>query len=106
MQFFLTAYDFEDANERRMACREEHLRYIQAFIDQGKVIIGGAIFDNENAETRKMIGSAIICEFPSKEALHKEWLDSDPYILNRVWGKIEIKPYAIAPGFKGKKIPE
>lgn len=106
MQFFLTAYDYEDANERRMACREDHLRYIQTFIDQGKVILGGAIFDSEDTATRKMIGSAIICDFPSQEALRQEWLDKDPYITNRVWGKIDIKPYAIAPGFKGRKLPD
>jgi uncharacterized protein len=48
----------------------------------------------------------LVCDFSSKEALHTEWLNNDPYIINRVWGKIDIQPYAIAPGFKGKKIPD
>jgi hypothetical protein len=57
----------------------------------GEFLSGGAILDEEG----KMIGSMIVYEFPDRESLD-ERLKDEPYIINGVWEKIEIKPFRLA----------
>lgn len=93
MQFLLIAYDGSDpgASERRMAVRPEHLEKIAILKNTGEFLLGGAILDEQG----RMIGSMIVYEFPDKKAL-EEKLKDEPYILNNVWQKIEIKPFRMA----------
>ena len=42
-----------------------------------------------------MIRSMIAYEFPDRAALDKS-LTNEPYIVNGVWKKIEIRPYHLA----------
>ena len=39
----------------------------------------------------------IVCDFDSREALDKEWLDNEAYVKGNVWETIEIKQAAVAP---------
>jgi uncharacterized protein YciI len=89
MQFIVIAYDGIDdkAIERRMAAREEHLRKAKEMLDSGKWLYAAAILDDAG----KMIGSMILCDFNSREDLEKEWLKSEPYVLGKVWEKIDIQ---------------
>lgn len=93
MQFLLIAFDGTDSGafERRMKSRPEHLRKISILKKKGEFLLGGAILD----ENEKMIGSMIVYEFPDRAALD-ESLKNEPYILNQVWEKIEIRPYRLA----------
>lgn len=93
MQFLLIAYDGSDpgAPGRRMAVRPQHLEKIAILKNTGEFLLGGAILDEQGG----MIGSMIVYEFPDKEAL-EEKLKDEPYILNNVWQKIEIKPFRMA----------
>lgn len=93
MQFLLVAYDGEDtgALERRMSVREEHLEKIAILKKSGEYILGGAILDDEG----KMIGSMILYEFPDRKSLDEK-LKSEPYIINGVWNKIDIRPFRVA----------
>ena len=93
MQFILMAYDGTDtgALDRRMAVRQQHLDKIDQLIKRGEFIYGGAILDNSG----KMRGSVVLYEFPDRAALDK-CLESEPYILNGVWEKIEIHPFRLA----------
>lgn len=93
MQFLLVAYDGEDtgALERRMSVREEHLEKIAILKKSGEYILGGAILDDEG----KMIGSMILYEFPDRKSLDEK-LKSEPYIINGVWKKIDIRPFRVA----------
>lgn len=93
MQFILIAYDGTDAGapERRMKCRQEHLEKISLVKKAGEFICGGAILDDSG----KMIGSMIIYELPDRAALD-ERLKNEPYIYNKVWEKIEIRPFRMA----------
>jgi uncharacterized protein YciI len=93
MQFLLLAYDRTDpeALQRRLKISEEHFTKITTLKKAGEFIFGGAILDAEG----KMIGSMIIYEFPDRESL-EERLKDEPYIINGVREKIEIKPFRLA----------
>ena len=93
MQFLLVAYDGTDpgAFERRMKVRPDHLEKITVLKKRGEFLLGGAILD----DNEKMIGSMIVYEFPDRAALDRS-LENEPYIVNTVWKKIEIRPYRLA----------
>ena len=93
MQFLLIAYDATDveAPDRRFKSRAEHLDKIAHEKKAGQFLFGGAILD----DNEKMIGSMILYETSDREELDKLLLD-EPYINNRVWDKIEIKPFRLA----------
>lgn len=93
MQFLLVAYDGTDkgAYERRMKSRPEHLEKIAAIKKAGNFLCGGAILDDEG----KMIGSMILYEAEDRQSLDR-LLEKEPYICNKVWEKIEIRPFRMA----------
>jgi uncharacterized protein YciI len=93
MQFLLLAYDGTDsgAPERRLRVRQEHLGKISTMKRSGEFLFGGAILNDEG----KMIGSMVLYEFPDRATLDKR-LEDEPYITERVWEKIEIKPFRLA----------
>jgi uncharacterized protein YciI len=96
MQFLVTAYDGKDegALDRRLAVREEHLKATAQMKAEGKTLFAGALLD----ENEKMIGSALIVNFPSREELDK-WLEVEPYMINNVWKQLDIKPFRAASIF-------
>ncbi|WP_159916310.1 YciI family protein [Pantoea sp. 18069] len=87
MQFALVAQDFKDdgALERRLACREAHLERVRVLAAQGGFISGGGVLDASG----KMVGSNAHFSFADR-ASFDAWLETEPYILQRVWEKIEI----------------
>jgi uncharacterized protein YciI len=93
MQFILIAYDGTDKNalERRMKSRPEHLEKIAQVKKAGQFICGGAILSEEST----MIGSMILYEVADRAELDKILLD-EPYINNKIWEKIEIRPFRVA----------
>jgi uncharacterized protein YciI len=93
MQFILIAFDGTDpgALERRMKSRPEHLEKIAHVKKSGRFICGGAILNDEGI----MTGSMILYEVADRAELDRLLLD-EPYIYNRVWEKIDIKPFRIA----------
>ncbi len=86
MPFALIAHDYPDALERRLACRERHLTRLKALAEQGKVLGGGVLLNDEG----KMIGSNVHLDFEQREDLDR-WLEGEPYVLERVWERIEIR---------------
>jgi uncharacterized protein len=93
MQFLLVAYDGTDpgAYERRMKCRPDHLEKIALVKKAGQFLCGGAILDDEG----KMIGSMILYEAENRAELDR-LLEKEPYVYNKVWEKIEIRPFRMA----------
>ncbi len=93
MQFLLTAYDGTDdqALDRRMKVRSEHLENVEKMKKDGVFMFGGAILSDDG----KMIGSMIVYEFPDRRALD-ERLKDEPYINGKVWQKIDIRPFRLA----------
>lgn len=96
MQFLIKAYDYKDENaiERRLASRENHMKNIEEMFKEKKILYAVAILD----EKEKMIGSVIIADFPSRESLD-EWLKVEPYVVNNVWEKIEVNQCKVGPIF-------
>jgi len=99
MQFIVLGYDGkdEDAPTRRVEARENHLKNLKNLYTKGIVLYASAILD----DNEKMCGSMIVCQFESVEGLKKQWLDSEPYVIDKVWQNIEIKPTKVA-GFCSK----
>ena len=96
MQFLVTAYDGIDEGciERRLAARNEHLSLVESMFKQGRHLYAAALTN----DTDKMIGSVLIVDFPSRDALD-EWLKVEPYVIGNVWDKIEVKPCKVGPMF-------
>ncbi|MCL1982789.1 MAG: YciI family protein [Clostridiales bacterium] len=90
MQFIVTAYDGKDseAGARRSSVREQHLAGAKKLVKERKWLFAAALLDDEG----KMMGSVMIVDFPSKDALLSEWLDNDPYVAGNVWEEIDIRP--------------
>jgi len=101
MQFVLIAYDGtdKDALARRIAAREAHLKQGRELHAAGKWLYAAGILD----DVGKMIGSMIVCEFPSREEMEKQWLSREPYIAGKVWQKIDIHRAQVAPFCAAKK---
>jgi uncharacterized protein YciI len=99
MQFLLLAYDAtdDDALNRRMAARQAHLDTIERYRLSGNMHMGAAICDDSG----KMVGSCIVCEFPSREALDS-WLATEPYVAQKVWDKVTVTEAKIGPSFLKK----
>jgi uncharacterized protein YciI len=97
MQFIVSGYDGQDegALDRRMAARQAHLAMAKQMVENKKWLYAAAILN----EDEKMTGSLIICEFDSRKAMESEWLDKEPYVLGKVWEKIEITRAQVPPLF-------
>ena len=67
MHFIITGHDGTDdkALERRMNVREEHMRGVADMVKQNKLLYAAAML-NDNG---KMIGSTMIVDFESREAI-------------------------------------
>jgi uncharacterized protein YciI len=96
MQFLVIGHDGSDAEamNRRLAVREAHLALGDKMRDAGKMLYGAAILDDHE----RMVGSALICDFASREEL-EQWLKDEPYVTGNVWQKIEVKPCKVGPSF-------
>lgn len=90
MEFLLIAMDGEDAGglDRRMASREAHLGGIKTLKEEGHILAGGAILDDDG----KMIGSAVIYDFSDRESAEK-CVAGDPYTKGDVWRNVTIHPF-------------
>ncbi len=90
MQFLVIAHDGTDAEAlgRRLAVREKHLEEAHRLKAAGVLHVGGAILD----EGERMIGSAMVIEADSEEAL-RAMLEADPYRRGGVWQRFEIWPF-------------
>ena len=93
MQFLVTAYDGTDSNAlgRRMKVREDHLKNVKELKESGNFIWGGALLGDDDS----MIGSVIVYDFNTRADLDL-MLESEPYILGKVWENIRVKKFKLA----------
>jgi len=89
MDFLIIAYDGTDAGapQRRQKAREGHLQRAQRMREEGHLVEGGAILNEQGG----MIGSTLYMRFDDRQAL-QDYIDNDPYVTGQVWEKIEVKP--------------
>ena len=83
MQYMIRALDGRNMLEKRLAVRVQHLENLQKI--KGKILCAGGLLDEEG----KMKGSALVIDFESEDAL-KEYLKSEPYIVEQVWADVEV----------------
>jgi uncharacterized protein YciI len=93
VQYIVYAHDHTDehALERRMAIRPDHLQGVREMKGRGQFHLGGALLDEQG----RMIGSMMLVEFELEEDL-RAWLDVEPYIVEGVWERYEVKPFRMA----------
>ena len=90
MQFLVKAYDGENMLEKRLEVRSRHLENMSNIT--GKVLCAGGLLDEDG----KMKGSALVMDFESRELL-EGYLNSEPYITNHVWEKVEVEQVNYPP---------
>ena len=90
MHYVIHAYDHTDADalDRRMAVRPAHLDYVRELKANGQFVLGGALLDPDG----QMIGSMLLLDLQTDEQL-AHYLNTDPYIVQGVWDKIDVKPF-------------
>jgi len=103
MQFIVIAYDGtdEEALQRRLAVREVHIALGDSLVASGQQLYGVALLNDAG----KMIGSVLICDFPSREEFNV-WLAKEPYVTGHVWERIEVLPCRVGPSFQKKEARE
>ena len=96
MLFVIHAYDYTDAEApaRRMAAREGHLALVKEYVAKGHHKFGAALLNDAG----DMCGSIMIVDFPDRPAM-EAWLNSDPYVTQKVWEKIDVNACNVAPSF-------
>jgi uncharacterized protein len=94
--FVVIAHDGTEPGtfERRMAIRPEHMANGEKMMRDGSFLFGGAILDGSG----KMAGGVLVVNFESREQVD-EWLREEPYILHRVWQRVEVHPFMVPPQF-------
>jgi uncharacterized protein YciI len=92
-QYLITAYDYTDegAFERRMQIRPHHLDGVKDMKAKGNYLLGGAMLNEEG----KMIGSTMVLQFENEEEL-EAWKQGEPYITQKIWESVDIKPFKVA----------
>lgn len=92
-QYLVSAFDFTDeqALERRMNARPLHLETMKKLKFSNNYILGGATLNDRG----QMIGSSVIVQFETDQQL-SAWLAEEPYLLHKVWEKVDIKPFRVA----------
>ena len=96
MNFVITAYDYPDILEKRLAAREAHLAHLARY--QEHIYCGGGMLDDEG----KMKGSALIVHFDSREDLDR-FISQEPYIAAGVWESWNVEGINVVY-LDGKKI--
>ena len=90
MQYVVHAYDHTsaDAPDRRMAVRPAHLDFVRELKAKGQFVLGGALL----GPAGNMIGSMLLLDLETEEQL-ADYLNTDPYIVQGVWDRIDVKPF-------------
>lgn len=99
MTFLVIGRDARDeqALARRTAAREAHLKLGDQMKARGELLYAVAMLDDSG----KMIGSVIVLELPSREAVDA-YLRVEPYVTGDVWRNIEISAGRVGPSFVAK----
>ncbi len=97
MLYVVIAYDGTEPGtfERRMLVRPAHMANGEKMMQDGSFLFGGGILDGAG----KMAGGVLIVDFESRAEID-EWLENEPYILNKVWSRVEVHPFLVPPQFR------
>ena len=93
MLYVILARDAPNSIALRPSVRPRHLEYLQPLVEQGRVAFAGPhpAIDSPEPGPAGFTGSIIIAEYESIESA-RAWSAQDPYVLEGVFGEVEIKP--------------
>jgi uncharacterized protein len=96
MLYLVRATDFTDeqALQRRLAARAEHIAYSDAASNH--IVLAVAL---QHPTQGHMNGSLLLTRFEN-EAQCRAWLANDPYQLQHVWETLHVQPAAVGPSFQ------
>jgi uncharacterized protein YciI len=99
MQFMVLAWDFagEVGVAKRDAARPAHGESIRALWEQGRVVLGAGILDDDG----KPRGSLVIVDYPTRADVDT-YLQSEPFVTQSVWEQIEVHPVWVPDFYLGK----
>jgi len=94
MLYAITAQDFPDSLEKRMATRPAHIARLQTLQEAGRLLLAGPFpaVDSNDPGAAGFSGSLIVAEFPALAAA-QAWAQADPYVAAGVYAKVEVKPF-------------
>lgn len=92
-QYLVTGYDYTDegALKRRMDTRQHHLDGVKELKAKGNFVAAAAFLNDEG----NMIGSVMMLQFELEEEL-EAWKQGEPYITQKVWESVDVKPIKVA----------
>lgn len=67
---------------------------VKEYVAKGHHKFGAAMLDDAG----NMCGSLMLVEFEDRAACDA-WLQTDPYVTQKVWGKIDVNACNVAPSF-------
>lgn len=94
MWYAIIGQDAPDSLSKRMAARPDHLARLQAFQDEGRLLLAGPFpsVDALDPGAAGFTGSLIVAEFESLQAA-QEWARDDPYAIAGVFRQISVQPF-------------
>ena len=84
MLFVIIGYDGPNGAKLRPSVRLAHLENLRPLVEAGRVIVGGPFTDGS--------GSLMVIDFED-EAAAKAFANSDPYVKQGVFERVEIRPF-------------
>lgn len=82
--YVIIGRDAPDAKEKRPQHRPAHLAHLQPLADAGVIVLAGPLTDGS--------GSLIVLATDSA-AEAWEIVSRDPYVINGVFGSVEVRPF-------------
>jgi uncharacterized protein YciI len=94
MWYVITGTDAADALAIRKRVRPAHLARAQALADAGRMLVAGPCpaIDSPDPGPAGFSGSLIIAEFDSLAAA-QAWIAADPYVTEKVFQSVEVRPF-------------
>jgi uncharacterized protein len=84
MLFVIIGHDGPNGAALRPSVRPAHLENLKPLVDRGQMIIGGPFTDGS--------GSLMIADF-ADEAAAIAFAHSDPYLIQGVFERVDVKPF-------------
>ncbi len=94
MLYAISATDYDNSLDKRLAARPAHLERLTELKNQGRLILAGPYpaIDSEDPGPAGFSGSLIVAEFSSLDTA-QQWADEDPYAHAGVYQNVSVKPF-------------
>lgn len=96
MLYAIIGHEADNALEKRMAARPEHLARLEQLKAVGRLVLAGPFpaIDSDNPGPAGFSGSLIVAEFESLDAA-SAWANADPYVVQGVFTSATVKPFKL-----------